>query len=166
MTPRRLTRAVLAAGSGVAFAIFLMTLAVWRAVGIEPIAPVPDDDAPPAFERRVSPRANISEAALTLAADTDPFRPERTRPVPGEVMEEDPAANVDRVASIVRLIGTVVLPDDGGLAMLRVGEDPARVVRVGQLIGALRLVRVEPGRATLVTTDGAEFVVRVDRRST
>jgi hypothetical protein len=147
-------------------AVGLVAVAIFGAVAIEPIGPI---EGPARIAVDVVPRrtAGLSEPAAALVADSDPFRPDRTRPArdPESMLPDEPAPGPVDTWN-VKLFGTVVLPDDRGVAMLRWSEEPARVVRIGQSIGPLTLRRVEPGSATLVADDGSETVVNVERGGT
>jgi hypothetical protein len=48
----------------------------------------------------------------------------------------------------------MIFPDGRVAAVCRVGSEPARMVRVGERIGAYTLARVEPGRAILTGPGG------------
>jgi hypothetical protein len=166
MRVRTLTHSLALAIAGAVLAATVLAFSVWRAMVVRPLPAVADESANVAAERDLRPRSGLSEAALVLAADADPFRPDRTRAANDPAPVADAATDADRIASIVQLIGTVVLPDEQGLAMLRIGEESARVVRVGHEVGSFRLVRVAPGTATLETADGTAVTVRVDRGTT
>ncbi|MCI0432564.1 MAG: hypothetical protein L0271_02785 [Gemmatimonadetes bacterium] len=167
MIVRRFDRPLLAAAAACALAAVVLVLAIGRAVRIEQLLPLSADGSRPAIERPAAVEPRVPEAALVLAAEADPFRPERTWPVQNDdAQPSDADRNREAISAAVQLVGTVVLPDDGGLAMLRVGNDPARVVRVGDRISVLRLLHVEPGAATLLADDGTRLVVRVKRGST
>jgi hypothetical protein len=132
-----------------------------------PIGVVPLD--PPAiapFEPRPAP----GRAAALAAVEVDPFRPDRSRPaerfrLPGDVLAaaEPEAPEPVRPAPAVRLIGTVMLPDGGALAMAQLGEDSPRVVRVGEKIGEYVLRTVQRGGATFVSAAGERVELVVPR---
>jgi hypothetical protein len=105
-------------------------------------------------------RGTLKEAELALAIERDPFSPHRGGP-PAAVEQE--AAPTQPTAEMAQLIGTVALPEEAGVAMIRWASEPARLVRVGQSIATWTLQRVEPGTATLVAPDGSEVVLRVPR---
>jgi hypothetical protein len=107
---------------------------------------------------RMPQRADLpSETALLEALIDDPFRPGVN--LPGserseEVLPAQPAPSADARLAIM---GTVVLPRDRGLVMAALGADPPRLIRVGDRIGALRLVRVEPGAAEFEDESGSRI---------
>ena len=96
---------------------------------------------------------------LGAAVDAAPFRPDRTRPAVRYTVVANGAAAAPRPAPMrppmpqLRLQGVAVLPNGGGLAALSVNGRPAQVVRVGQVVEGLRLVRVRAGAATLSRPD-------------
>jgi hypothetical protein len=166
MRIRTLTRGLALAIGAVVLSALLLAVAVWRAIVVDPASPIRAEPAANGPARHPQPRSNLTEAALILAADADPFRADRARAATDPAADTDAATSADRIASMVKLIGTVVLPHAPGLAMIRVGDEAARVVRVGTEVGSLRLLRVAPGLATLATLEGTEFTVRVVRGTT
>jgi hypothetical protein len=116
---------------------------------------------PSAPEGATQRRAGLSEEALQLAAERDPFAPERgAAPDTVPTVVDEPAPQVSRV----EVLGTVVLAEDRGVAMLREEGAAARLVRVGQALGTWTLKRVEPGRAHLQSADGETLVIPVSRK--
>ena len=133
--------------------------ATYRAVRLDPL-PAPLLAASPeggAFATRASPsRAAAGEL------DNDPFDPERRLP------EEE--ASVDATAELlplpvapeaVRLLGTVVLPDGGGFAVYQLPSEVPKTVHIGETIGRLTLVGIEPGRAIFRAADGARVALEL-----
>jgi hypothetical protein len=152
-------------------AIVLTAWTLQRAV--RPLA-LPRSDAVPTTPviPTVTVRAVHPLGVALAATAADPFRPDRTRPperfrLPGERLivatEADRPANMARELS---LIGTVVLPGGGGVAMSRVGGDAPRLVRVGDRIGGYTLRSVHQGRAVFVTERGEEREIHVPKPGT
>ena len=107
-------------------------------------------------------QAGLSEEALQLAAERDPFQPGR-----GALPDTTPAEQTeapDPQVSRVEVLGTVVLAEDRGIGMLREEGSSVRLVRTGQSLGSWTLVRVEPGRAHLRRADGEMLVIPVNRK--
>ncbi|HEX6616909.1 MAG TPA: hypothetical protein VF046_11450 [Gemmatimonadales bacterium] len=65
-----------------------------------------------------------------------------------------------------RLIGTAVLPAGRGFAMCQMGEQPPRLVRLGERVGDLVLKRVHQGRATFESAEGRQVELRVPKAGT
>lgn len=102
-------------------------------------------DAPP------GPRAPTVDVEL----DNDPFDPERRLPGDYEVVEYVAAEPPAMGAELVRLLGTVVLPDGGGFAVYQLPSEVPRTVRIGETIGTMTLVGVSPGQAVFRARDGS-----------
>jgi hypothetical protein len=116
--------------------------------------------APVAMRR---PETMPSEAALLEALVDDPFRPGVN--LPGATQRAEPLAAEPAPAVVIRVVisGTVVLPDNRGLVMATWGTEPPRLIRVGDSIGGLRLVRVEPGAAEFEDEKGSRTTVHVPK---
>ena len=141
------------------------TTAAWRALRL---------DAPPTI---ASPAASGTAVGfpqpesrplsrVLLALDRDPFHPERRRPgrrfrLPGDAAPP-PAASV-RGAPTVRLVGTVVLGGSASFAICQAAGGVPRRVRIGEQVGELTLVLVEPSRAVFRTAAGNEVVLHVPK---
>lgn len=166
MRIRTITRGLAIAICAAVLSTLFFAVAAWRAIAVDPLSPARAEPSADSPVRRPQLRSNLTEAALILAADSDPFRSDRTRAATDLAVVTDAVTSADRIASMVTLIGTVVRPHAPGLAMIRIGDEAARVVRVGHEVGSLRLLRVAPGLATLATVEGTEFTVRVDRGTT
>lgn len=143
--------------------VVLDGVALYRALRIEPL------DAPGAEARdrvaTILPR--IGRDTTAQADDTlpdDPFDPDRGGVVTqaGEVAPAAPvAAPVAAPEQVVALVGTVVRPDGGGIAVCQVGNQPPRVLRVGERIGGLTLLEVGQGRAAFRNQTGATVSLRL-----
>lgn len=138
-------------------------VALYRALRIEPL------DAPGAEARdrvaTILPR--IGRDTTAQADDTlpdDPFDPDRGGVVT-QAGEVAPAASVAAPVAapeqVVALVGTVVRPDGGGIAVCQVGNQPPRVLRVGERIGGLTLLEVGQGRAAFRNQTGATVSLRL-----
>ncbi|HEX2165909.1 MAG TPA: hypothetical protein VHG09_01605, partial [Longimicrobiales bacterium] len=101
----------------------------------------------------------LTSEALMLAVESDPFRPERTRPperyrLPGEeVAAPPPAEPPPPPPPDFRLGGTVVF-DGGGMALLEL-NDEARLINVGEAMGGYRLSGVTSRAAVLENQFGS-----------
>jgi hypothetical protein len=89
--------------------------------------------------------------ALRLAADVDPFMPDRERGeryvLPGERIEA-PRIEPPPPPPPLRLIGTAVVAD-GGIAIVQLEDDSHRLLEIGDLVEGYRLATVHPFSATL-----------------
>lgn len=120
---------------------------------------VSGENSQPAMPARTD---GLSETALLAALIDDPFQPGLN--VPGAVQDAETALpEFAGTAPRIAVLGTVVLPDRKGLVMARWGSDPPRLVRVGERVGGVRLIRVEPGAAEFEGDDGETFLVRVPK---
>lgn len=101
--------------------------------------------------------AALPRAQVLAAIGKAPFRPDRQPPARRYLLpDERRAAAVLTPAAPYRqmkLLGTAVLPDGGGLAALQLSGQSAQVVRVGDPVGAFTLIAVAPGVATLAGPD-------------
>lgn len=100
----------------------------------------------------------LTSDALALAADQDPFQPDRRRPqpymLPGEAVEvRAPAPRPELPPPPdFRVLGTIVTAS-GGAALVQVENEPPRIVNRGEALQGYRLDRIELDAATLVNRD-------------
>jgi hypothetical protein len=104
----------------------------------------------------------VSEAAIIASLTDDPFQPGVN--VPGRT----PSFAATKTGPVtppgsIRLVGTVALPENRSVVMAQWGTEPARIVRIGEQIGALVLRRVEPGSAEFEDESGSRLTVRVPK---
>lgn len=149
-----------------AAAVLLIIVGV-RASRIEPLSLAATATEASAFtDAAVHRRALTESGALELAAEQNPFHPERRR---GGVFrlpeEDDPASMVDDAAlrsqSPVSLVGTAVSDNGGDFVVCAVGAEPPRIVRLGGACGDLELEAVERGKAEFVDAAGERVVLEV-----
>lgn len=122
--------------------------------------------------RIVRPTSEPPEA-LVAALESGPFHPERRRPagrfrLPGDVVpvaEAPPPAMAEPAAPPpqVQLIGTAVAPGGKSFAMVQLGSEPPKLVRIGEKVGDLTLRQVEQGRAVFVSAAGARVEVNANK---
>jgi len=153
---RALAPAVVALSAAAIF--FVVALA--RAIALEPpptVEPVvpepviePDGDtpAPPLDASRP-----ITLDAVRMAADVDPFQPDRQRApryvLPSERQEAVEGPPPPPPAPPFRLVGTAVV-GDGGLAVVGLEEgEPPRLLQIGDFMEGYRLTKVQPFGATM-----------------
>jgi hypothetical protein len=140
-----------------AVAAMLFSGAVVRAWRVEPTSPAAlylraglrDEAAVPAHAGEP-----LTEKALGLAADHDPFQPDRIRPaeryrLPGDIEPAAASGPEPPPAPPFRVIGTAVT-STGGLAVVQVEETTPRVVAMGESLLGYTLESVDPESATLV----------------
>jgi hypothetical protein len=77
----------------------------------------------------------------------DPFHPERRAPGRRYGLADDAPAMADVPTAQLRLTGTALLPDGGGFVLAALGAETPRIVRVGESLGAYRLIRIREGEA-------------------
>lgn len=108
------------------------------------------------------PVASIdSAAAQDDTLPDDPFDADRGGVVT-QAGEPAPAAPIAAPADqMIALVGTVVRADGGSVAVCQLGNQPPRVLHVGERIGALTLLEVEQGRAAFRDTTGARVSLRI-----
>jgi hypothetical protein len=143
-----------------AAAAIFFAAALARAVAVDP-SPAGDVTGPdPVLEPTNDPPVPPIDAsspltidAVRLAADTDPFQPDRQRAeryiLPGErrLAVEEPEAPPP--APPFRLVGTAVV-GEGGLAVVTLDtNDPPRLLQIGDFLEGYRLTRVQPFGATM-----------------
>lgn len=151
------------AASVLAVAALLATWSGWRALTIEPVIP-PASGSSAAALPDLTPRPATPANLLRVAVAADPFRPDREPAsvafrMPGETATASPAAPPAQLF----LVGTAMLPDGKSFAMCRVGDEQAKVVRLGDRIGTYTLRSVEQGRAVFQTAQGSTLEVRVPK---
>jgi hypothetical protein len=106
----------------------------------------------------------VAEVSTTVAADV--FAPDRQRPLEAYRLpfEQQAAQGAPPVATDLRLLGTVASPDGTqGFAMCQIGNDPPRIIRVGESFGGWTLRTVGEGRATVTSPRGATINVAVPK---
>jgi hypothetical protein len=114
-------------------------------------------------------RAEVSPTLLLDAVEHDPFNRERQRPavrfrMAGEGNPDSLEAAAVAVASAeptLRLVGTAVLSGGKAFAICQWGDEPAKVVRIGERIGNMTLRTVQPGRAVFASNKGKSIELRV-----
>ena len=98
-----------------------------------------------------APAARAADAALA----SDPFDPERRSPYAEPVAPAEGPAERPVGIELVRLLGTVVLPEGGGFVVYQLPSEVPKTVRTGERIGVLTLISVFPGRALFEASDGS-----------
>jgi hypothetical protein len=107
------------------------------------------------------PRKRNNEL-LTAAVESNPFRPDRApAPIAFRMPQEERPASAPAAPVAVKLVGTAVMPGSTGFAMCQLGNQPPRVVRVGETIGDFTLKAVEQGRARFQTSRGTPVEIQV-----
>lgn len=136
------------------------------ATAFRPVSLRPRPAAPEVQLPLKAARADTSSDDLIDAgADHDPFSPSRTRPPRryGEPLERVAAQSPAPAPEVIRLVGTVVQPGGGSFVLCQLGAGAARVVRVGQTLGAYQLRSITQGFAIFVAADGQRLELRVPR---
>lgn len=141
--------------------------AVWDAWRIEapPAAPAPTPVEPLPVLRTRGP--GRTEQAISAVVARDPFRrdrrrpPERYRPPGRRAADVRPAQPAPRLPAL-RLLGTASYEDGRGLAAVSSGGE-LRILRVGQVLDGLELLRVDRGSATFAGPD-TTIVLRLPER--
>jgi hypothetical protein len=138
------------------------TLCAAEAAGARRLEPLPSSvrAATPKPMPRIVVGGGGGDGAVLAAVARDPFRADRRRPpgrlpAPGTPVPAAPAhtpAAAPSPAMMLRLMGTVVLPN-GGLAVVAGADGEGRILRVGQEMAGYKLVRVGPGTATMAGGD-------------
>lgn len=158
-TTRERTLAPAIGALSLAAIFFVVALA--RAIAVEPPPEVepavpgpvlePDGDEPaPTPPDAARP---LTLDAVRLAADVDPFQPDRQRApryvLPSERVEEVEGPPPPPPAPPFRLVGTAVV-EGGGLAVVALEEDePPRLLQIGDFMEGYRLTSVQPFAATM-----------------
>jgi hypothetical protein len=133
-----------------------------------------------AVELRDPPRSGLTEAEpqfvmspdyLTLATANAPFSPSRQPSglrfgMPAEVAQSDPASDSNPLfpepaPESLRLFGTLMVSDEGGVALVQWVGDAPRLVRPGEVVGEWTLKRLYRGVAIFSTASGTELEFRV-----
>lgn len=143
-----------------------------RAMSLEELPTRGRSGAAVEVPRIVKPAGEPAEA-LVAALESGPFHPERRRPagrfrLPGDeapVAEAPPPAEAEPTAppAQVQLIGTAVAPGGKSFAMVQLGSEPAKLVRIGEKVGDLTLKQVEQGRAVFLSAAGARVEVNANK---
>lgn len=159
------------AAAGLLASLLVAGWSAHRALTLEPL-PAAKGGAPLPTVPQVVPRGEYPSEYLLAAVEADPFHPERRRPsrrfrLPGEEAVE-PAAPGDPLpppppepTAVMRLSGTMLLPDGRAYALLQWGGEPPRLVRTGERVGEHTLSRVESGHVILTSRGGGRTVLRV-----
>ena len=126
-------------------ALFLRTL--WQAAALErpsaPPAAVVADTTP----IRGEPATHMALSDVLTAVAEDPFHPERRVPDRRFSVDEGPVVGMAPApAGSLRLTGTALLPS-GAFALVALGAESPRIVRVGERVGPYRLVAIRKGEA-------------------
>lgn len=154
-------RALAPSIAALAMAAILFVAALARAIAVEPppnVDPmVPDPVVEPDGDAAVpppDPSRPITLDAVRMAADADPFQPDRQR-APRYILPSERQTDVEGPpppppAPPFRLVGTAVV-GQGGLAVLTLDDDeqPPRLLEVGDFMEGYRLTRVQPFGATM-----------------
>jgi hypothetical protein len=145
--------------------------AAWALHGALRLEPLPRlataTESPLALHLTEQPGYSLQQALG--AVDVDPFHPERRRPVgrfrmPGDrLIVVEAAEPSPSPPPALRLLGTVVLLDGGGVAMSQLNGEPPRLVRVGERIGDYTLRSVRQGHAVFVDRQGSPLQLHVPR---
>lgn len=148
------------------WATFLSSRVMWHVVNGESNASV---TRLPSHSNIIVRRATLAATdSIESAVDHDPFNASRMRPrgrfrFPGEATLSDsltPPSTL--VARAVRLIGTVVLENDGrnGFVICQLGEEPPRVLRINEQLGDLTLKQIAREKAVFMDSKGGLLVIR------
>lgn len=156
---------------GAAAAVVVAAIvAATAAIGAWRLEPLPTGVAHPAvLPEDVTPSPSASSAQFVVLLESDPFHPERRRPdvrfgaAPIDAAIEPVS---ERSAPTVQLLGTVVLPQQRSLAMCRVGNERARLLRVGDTLSSMKLAEIGQGRAVFVGSRGERLDLTVRKGGT
>jgi hypothetical protein len=128
-------------------------------------------DPPRSEVTEVEPIFVMSADYLTLATDNAPFSPSRqpsdTRfGTSGENAEDEPAIDSQPLftepnPASLRLFGTLLFADDGGVALVQRMGDAPRLVRPGDVVGEWTLERLYRGVAIFSTASGTDIEIRI-----
>ncbi len=146
-------------------AAVLLAVATWRAIRVESISG--QELAGVGFEPAIpNPPDSTSADRVAVALDNDPFHPERRRPgrrfrLPGERRPQ--SARPAGLPESVRLTGTIVYQGGGGAAILQRPGYSTLMIRVGERLEGLELVRVTREQAVFRATTGTELVINVSQ---
>lgn len=155
---------VVTAGSAAALVVLVFAWASLRAVTIGPVRQAEPHGIPPSMHTDSAVPARMPADAVRQAAAVAPFRSDRRPPparfaLPGERVA---VAISSPAVPAFELAGTVVYPDGGGTALVRVAGRGS-IVRVGETIEGLTLRSVEPETAVFARPNGQTVVFRVSK---
>jgi hypothetical protein len=154
------SRTLLAAAAACALALLVFGAALTRALGLAPGRADTFEQPAVAAAAHIEQPAPLSADALLLAVDNDPFQPDRQRPpgryrLPGDV---DPPPPPPPPAAppppAFRLVGTAVAAD-GGLALIQLADEPARLLASGEWLAGYRLGEITPQSAVMANDERA-----------
>ena len=148
---------------GLSVAVFA-TSAV-RAVRLSDFPPAQpfEDDPVPALSWD-GQRIPLWEAVRVV--ERDPFHPERRPPLERYLLPDDQGdlrAGPSRAFGPrqLRLVGTALSGAGGGFVMCQVGNEPPRIVRIGEEVGGLTLISISRGEAEFTRSDGTVVTLSV-----
>jgi hypothetical protein len=164
---RALLRGPVLAGAALVASAGVFARAAVRAIAGEPL-PQPRAEASMGRRPGIVQRAATAPALVVAAIESDPFHPDRRRPTiafrfPGEARSDVAATPASVPREAMRLIGTVVQSAGKGFAMCQLGNEPPRILRVGERVGELTLKQVEQGRAVFLASDGSRVEVQAPK---
>jgi hypothetical protein len=169
--PLRRSRGAQWAALALVASLTLLAWSVERAIRVDQVggASLRAADLPPAAAPPV--REVYALGRLMDAVAKDPFHPERRAPavayrLPGEMPVATHSVSARQDGNGLRLVGTAVGGDGGGVAMCQWTGGSPRLVRVGEQVLGLTLTRVRPGSAEFTTESGTTVVLRVPRTGT
>jgi hypothetical protein len=151
------------------FAAALAGLTGWRAWTLEPL-PAELADVSELSAPELGTRARYSVEDAIRSVRRDPFHPDRRAPAARYLLPEPESVaaelNVGRpLTGSIRLLGTVVNASSGGFVMAQWGGDAARMVHVGDTLGAWTLRAVARASADFVDALGDTLTVRLPSAS-
>lgn len=144
-----------------ACAVLLALGQLWQAVRLSP-PPEPESGTQRPAPVQVMLAADSVPASGTsirqAALDNDPFAADRRLPVLAASARSrspsDSAGSGSLVLAAVRLLGTVMLPDGSGFAVIQLPGQVPRTAYVGDTLGGLTLTEVAPGRVSIRSAGG------------
>lgn len=157
-------RTFVVAAVGLAAAALLCAAALVRALTFEMTAPTagsvgvaaaPEVPELPAVAATVPSEGTLDMESLALAVDHDPFQPDRSRPEPyrlpgDEVVIETPAEPEPPPTPPFRVIGTALIDEGLGLALVQAEDGTQQMMKVGETLYGYRLQRVDSEAATVM----------------
>ena len=163
MIPRYLVRSM---NVRIAATVVVATL---MAVGYVAIEASRIDATAPQLDPLASERAGTlarldttTDELVNRAVARDPFGTEQRVTLASRGSAPVPVVPV----AAIRLVGTVVAGASGDFALCQVGNEPPKVVRVGQTIGSYVLRRITQGAASFDSPDGERVELRVSKTGT
>lgn len=160
-------------GVRVSLAVFAVSasLAAWallRAVRIEGSAS-PTIDEPFALPS-IGSRSEPARDYLSLAVASAPFAHDRRAPAERFRLRDEADALEGRQSlghgisaggdtSMIRLTGTMLLPNGQTVALVQWATEPSRLLRPGEILGGFKLLSVTEGSAVFAAPDGTETEV-------